>query len=81
MSSALASLNHPRKTQAEHGRAVVSIVFDKQVRHQGDEVEYLAKLVDRLDDHLRSAEADLVGAMEKTPLHGLLTVLWQVDSH
>jgi hypothetical protein len=36
-------------------------------------------LADRLESHLSMAEKDLVVAMERTPLHGLLAVLRYVS--
>jgi hypothetical protein len=78
LAAALASINHPRKTQAEAGRAILSITFEKLVVGSGQEVAFVANLADRLEHHLKMAEADLVTAMEQTPLHGLLTVLRSV---
>jgi hypothetical protein len=75
LASALASINHPRKTQAEAGRAILSIFFEKLVIGSGKEVSFVCHLADRLESHLSMAQKDLVVAMEQSPLHGLLAVL------
>jgi hypothetical protein len=53
----------------------LGIFFEKLVVGTEGEVLFVTNLVDQLDQHLVMAETDLVNAMEKAPLHGLLTVL------
>ncbi|ORY34822.1 putative death-receptor fusion protein-domain-containing protein [Naematelia encephala] len=77
--AALSSLNHPRKTQAEAGKAALCILFKKLVSYdQHLAIDFVDKLVDRVEEHLVVAENDLVKGMEECPLHGPLAAVREV---
>jgi hypothetical protein len=79
--SAMSSLNHPRKTQAEAGRASLCILFEKLVKAQETTqdqslpLSFVEGVMAKLEDHLISVERDLAGEIERKPLHGLLAAL------
>lgn len=73
--SAIASLAHPRKTQAEAGRSALCVVFTKLVQGREDEMRFVSDLVDQLDEHISASERDLMSGIEEKPLHGLLAAI------
>lgn len=75
LSSATASLGHPRKTQAEAGRSALCILFTKLVLGQGEETAFIGDLIERLEDNLAACERDLSTEIEEKPLHGLLAAI------
>lgn len=71
--SAFASLDHPRKTQAEAGKAALCILFGKVV-HYGtvrESLEFAQNIITKLERGVEVIERDLV-QIENHPLHGLL---------
>lgn len=77
LATARASINHPRKTQAEAGRAALCIIFTKLVQPAGVEqaVAFVDDLVSLLDKHVAMSEANLAKGIVEYPLHGLLSAI------
>lgn len=77
LSSAKSSINHPRNTQAEAGRAALSVLFTKVVQPQGDEASaaFMDDMLQLLETHLQRCETDLVSGIAGYPLHGLLSAI------
>lgn len=77
LSSAKASIDHPKNTQAEAGRAALSILFTKVVQPQGDATAntFLGDMLQLLEDHLQHCEANLADGIAQYPLHGLLSAI------
>ncbi|WWC65932.1 uncharacterized protein I303_108554 [Kwoniella dejecticola CBS 10117] len=76
--SALDSINLPRKTQAEAGKAALCILFTKLVIHPTDHdqaVRFVGNLIDKLEGAIEKVERDLVKGIEAYPLHGSLTAI------
>ncbi|KAL7425015.1 hypothetical protein Q5752_000702 [Cryptotrichosporon argae] len=83
LDSAIASLSHPRQTQAEAGRAAYCIVFTKVVPNHGEQageraLQMVRDLVDYLERNLQHVERDLASGIVKHPLHGPLSALSDV---
>ncbi|WVQ79286.1 hypothetical protein IAT38_001382 [Cryptococcus sp. DSM 104549] len=76
LASALSSLDQPRKTQAEAGKAALCILFGRLVKDGSDAeaLDFVQGLVGRLEKGVELAEKDLV-AIEDYPLHGLLSAI------
>ncbi|EAL20900.1 hypothetical protein CNBE2610 [Cryptococcus deneoformans B-3501A] len=77
--SAFASLDHPRKTQAEAGKAALCILFGKVV-HYGtvrESLEFAQNIITKLEKGVEVIERDLV-QIENHPLHGLLGAIKDV---
>ncbi|WVQ96114.1 hypothetical protein IAU59_003216 [Kwoniella sp. CBS 9459] len=80
LSSALSSLNLPRRTQAEAGKLALCILFGKLARNQSEggqaqALEFVVDLVDRLERGVEVVEKDLVKGIEEYPLHGSLAAI------
>ncbi|WVF68582.1 hypothetical protein IAT40_003351 [Kwoniella sp. CBS 6097] len=78
LSSALSSLNLPRRTQAEAGKSALCILFGKLARNQeeqGSALDFVVDLVDRLEKGVEVVEKDLVKGIEEYPLHGSLAAI------
>jgi hypothetical protein len=80
LTSARASINHPRNTQAEAGRAALSIIFTKLVQPLGAEasVAFVTGLIDTLEGYIVKSEENLSSGIVEFPLHGSLGVLADV---
>ncbi|WWD20217.1 hypothetical protein CI109_104693 [Kwoniella shandongensis] len=78
LSSALRSLNQPRKTQAEAGKAALCILFSGLATNDASQTRalaFIADIVSRLEESIEIAERDLVKGIEEHPLHGLLSAI------
>ncbi|KAK4688723.1 thyroid adenoma-associated protein, partial [Tremellales sp. Uapishka_1] len=85
LETAFTSLNLPRNTQAETGKATLCIVFNKIVRpldnvDQEASLAYIGTVIAKLEEHLQASERDLVRGIESFPLHGLLAATRDVIS-
>lgn len=80
LASATASINHPRKTQAEAGRATLCIIFTKLVlpAGPGNAIAFVNNLIDLLDQHMIASEKNLAKGIVEFPLHGLLCAITEV---
>lgn len=80
LASARASINHPRKTQAEAGRAALCIVFTKLVQPAGPAaaVAFIDDLVSLLERHVAASEESLAKGIVEYPLHGPLSAITYV---
>lgn len=81
--SARSWINHPRNTQAEAGRAALSIIFTKIVQPLGQAtaLAFVADLTDLLEAHLVQSEQNLSTGIVEFPLHGPLGVLADAVRH
>ncbi|OCF46051.1 hypothetical protein I317_00139 [Kwoniella heveanensis CBS 569] len=80
LSSALSSLNLPRRTQAEAGKSALCILFgklsrDPQEQQRDEALEFVIDLVNRLEKGVAVVEMDLVKGIEEYPLHGSLAAI------
>jgi hypothetical protein len=77
LASARASINHPRLTQADAGRAALCIVFTKLVLPSGHEaaLALVADTMGELEQHIAKAEENLARGIVEYPLHGPLSAL------
>lgn len=78
LQSSLASLNHPRRTQAEAGRSALCIVFQKLLvtgSTEQDAIGFVTDLVDRMESHIAMSEQDLPKSIETMPLHGIIAAV------
>ena len=78
LASAKTSISHPRKTQAEAGKAVLCVLFEilaKQPHSDQACRMFISELVDDLEIRIRVAEADLVKGITSSPLHGLISAI------
>lgn len=72
-------MDHPRKTQAEAGKAALCILFGKVV-HYGtvtESLEFVQNIIAKLEKGVGVIERDLV-QIEHHPLHGLLGAIKSV---
>ena len=80
LASALHSLDHSRKTQAEAGKSSICIIFKKLVRASNEDdqsrsIDFMSGIINKLDEYLRVLELDLAQGIEKYPIHGLLSAV------
>lgn len=75
--SAMESLNHPRKTQAEAGKSVLCILFQRLAvsATQGEDRRFVEDLIDRLETHVAASEKSLTKGLDEFPLHGILAAV------
>ncbi|KAL1406561.1 hypothetical protein Q8F55_008267 [Vanrija albida] len=80
LASASASINHPRRTQADAGRAALSILFTKVVLPSGPEVAaaFIDDLVTVLENHIKKSEENFATGIVEYPLHGPLSALTEM---
>ncbi|WVQ75014.1 hypothetical protein IAR50_004622 [Cryptococcus sp. DSM 104548] len=73
LQTALESICHPRKTQAEAGKAALCILFGVVLKHSTEQeaLGFVKELVDKLEATVEIVEGDLT-AIENHPVHGLL---------
>ncbi|CAK9780976.1 hypothetical protein CC85DRAFT_284619 [Cutaneotrichosporon oleaginosum] len=74
---ARSSINHPRLTQADAGRAALCILFTKLVVPLGHKaaLSFVADTMEELERHLQKAEDNVARGIVEYPLHGPLSVL------
>ncbi|GMK53867.1 hypothetical protein CspeluHIS016_0104530 [Cutaneotrichosporon spelunceum] len=77
LASARASINHPRLTQADAGRAALCILFTKLVLPAGHEkaLEFVDVIMQELERHIQKVEENLARGIVEYPLHGSLSAL------
>ncbi|TXT12824.1 hypothetical protein VHUM_01225 [Vanrija humicola] len=80
LASASSSINHPRRTQAEAGRAALTIVFTKVVLPSGPKVAaaFINDLVNVLEQHVEKSEENFATGIVEYPLHGPLSALTEM---
>ncbi|ODO00815.1 hypothetical protein L198_03142 [Cryptococcus wingfieldii CBS 7118] len=71
--TALESICHPRKTQAETGKAALCILFGVVLKHSTEKeaLGFVQELIDKLEATVEIVQRDLT-MIETHPLHGLL---------
>ncbi|BEI84050.1 hypothetical protein CcaverHIS002_0406540 [Cutaneotrichosporon cavernicola] len=77
LASALASINHPRLTQAEAGRATLCILFTKLVLPKGQDkaLTFVGGIIGELESHIQKVEENLARNIVEYPIHGPLSAL------
>lgn len=80
LESAYSCILGARNTEAEAGKALLRLVFEKLVRdvktgEHSSAISFTNDVITRLESHIQASEEDLVRGMALQPLHGLLSAV------